>query len=359
MTRSLFVALLLLPSLTAAADRVTVKGAVLEGKVKSVSAKAVVIETIYGKGDLTIATEDVTAIETETPFHVYKADDGKVVGPVIAVTPAAITVAAESGATEVPFDAVQAAPRDAGSDANWFSRRAVESPWYSGFADLSFATFSGDTHTKALLAGFGVMRERGPDRTRFEASYRRATSRDDEDDEGTGDVNEADQQIDANEVRGLLRQERDFTERWFLFGSVEAEHDSIEELAYRLIPKVGTGYKIVNEEDLYVGADVGFAYVYENFQGPEHNDYMALALGAEHRWKLPLLKSLWYSRVDYLPSLTDPAEDYRVRGETGLLVPIIEQLSFKASVIDEYNAQPAEDAVHNSLTTMLGISLIY
>ena len=41
----------LLPSL-AAADRVTVKGTVLEGSVKSLDAKQIVFETIYGKGDL-------------------------------------------------------------------------------------------------------------------------------------------------------------------------------------------------------------------------------------------------------------------------------------------------------------------
>ena len=101
-----------------------------------------------------------SAIETEAPFHVYKADDGTVVGPVVGLTPGAITIAAESGATEVPFEQVQAVPRDAGPEANWLSRRAVESPWYSGHADFSFASFDGTTHTTALLTGFGVERER-------------------------------------------------------------------------------------------------------------------------------------------------------------------------------------------------------
>ena len=75
----------------AAADRVTVKGTVLEGTVKSISAKQVVMTTVYGKGDLAIGTEDVSAIETDAPFHVYKADDGTEVGPVVGVTPAAVT----------------------------------------------------------------------------------------------------------------------------------------------------------------------------------------------------------------------------------------------------------------------------
>jgi hypothetical protein len=159
--RVLFVALLLVPSL-AAADRVTVKGAVLEGTVKSISGKQIVMTTVYGKGELTIPTADVTAIETDAPFHVFRADDGQNVGPIVGITPTAVTIAEQSGSpAEIPFDQVQAAPRDAGEDANWFERRPVESPWWSGNADLSFASFDAATHTTALATGFGVRREQG------------------------------------------------------------------------------------------------------------------------------------------------------------------------------------------------------
>jgi putative salt-induced outer membrane protein YdiY len=357
MIRWLAAALLLAPSV-AAADRVTVKGAVLEGKVKSISAKQIVMETIYGKGDLTIPTEDVSAIETDAPFHVYKADDGVNVGRVVGISPAAVTVAENGGATEIPFEAVQAAPRDAGEGANWFARRPVESPWWSGNVDLSFASFDAATHTTALATGFGVQRERGPNRTRLGASYLRSTTRDDEDDPGTVE-DETDEEITASELRGFLRHEHDFTARVFGFGSIEAEHDSIENLSIRLIPKVGAGYKIVNTETVLFSVDAGFAYVYQRYNGGDTESFTALAFGAESDVKLPFLGAVWHSRADYLPSISDWANDYRLRGETALLVPIFEQLSLKASVIDEYNSQPADDAVSNSISTLLGLSLVY
>jgi putative salt-induced outer membrane protein YdiY len=351
--------LLLVPSL-AAADRVTVKGTVLEGTVKSISAKQVVMTTVYGKGDLTIKTEDVSAIETDAPFHVYKSDDGTEVGPVVGVTPAAITLAKSDGApVEVPFDAVQAAPRDPGPEANWLERRPVESPWWTGNVDFSFASFDAATHTTALATGFGVRRERGPDRTRFNASYLRSTSRDDEDDEDTADVDESDEEVTGDELRGFLRHEHDITARWFGFGSMEAEHDGIEELSIRLIPKLGAGYKIVNTETLLLSVDAGFAYVYQKYFGGDTESFPSLAFGAEKAWKLPWLGASWNTRLDWLPSIGDPLDDYRLRGETGLLIPIVEQLSLKASLVDEYNSQPAEDAVSNSLATLLGLSLVY
>ena len=103
MIRALLVALLLVPSL-AAADRVTVKGAVLEGTVKSISGKQIVMTTVYGKGELTIPTADVSAIETDAPFHVFRSDDGQSVGPVVGITPKAVTLAQEGGPAEIPFE---------------------------------------------------------------------------------------------------------------------------------------------------------------------------------------------------------------------------------------------------------------
>jgi len=357
-TRLLVATLLLVPSL-AAADRVTVKGAVLEGKLKSIASKQIVMETVYGKGDLTIATADVTAIETDAPFHVYKADDSVQVGTVVGITPAAVTLAVAGGApTEIPFDQVQAAPRDAGEGAGWFARRPVESPWWSGNADLSFSTVDATTHTTAVAAGLGARRTRGPDRTQISAAYLRGTRGEDEDDPDT-DRNESINDLTANELRGLLRHEHDFSTRLFGFGSLEAEHDGLEALAIRLIPEAGAGYKIVNNETVLFSADAGVAYVYQKYFGADTESYPAIAFGAESDVKLPFLGAIWHSRADYLPSVISPGNDYRLRGETALLVPIVDHVALKASVVDDYNSQPADDATSNALSTLLGLSLTY
>jgi len=362
--RLLVAILLLVPSL-AAADRVTVKGTVLEGKVKSISSKQIVMETVYGKGDLTIKTDDVGAIETDAPFHVFKSDDGTQVGRVVGITPAAVAlVQADGSPVEIPFDQVQAAPRDAGEGANWFQRRPMTSPWWSGRFDVALSATESTVDSSALALGFAATRERGPSRLKLGGSYLRSTTQDDftrGDDPLTPEDESEDgrEEITASELRGFVRQEYDVTERVFGFASLEAEHDGVEALAYRLIPKLGAGYKLVNTEEAYVAVDAGFAFVYESFYGPSHNSYAAVAFGGEHKWKLPWFNTSWYSRADYLPSITDPLDDYRLRGETGLLVPLMEQLSFRASLIDDYSSLPAEDTSANTLTTLLGLSLTY
>ena len=351
MKRFALLTLVLVPSL-AAADHVTVKGTVLEGKVKSVSAKQVVMETVYGKGDLVIATSDVTAIETDAPFHVYQADDGVAVGPVVGITPAAVTVTEGGAPKDIAFENVQAAPRDAGPDANWFQRRPVESPWWSGHADASYSSTNGTTNTSAMAFGVGLLRERGPSRTKLEASYMRSTS------QAKFETDDS-RHVTVAELRGLARQEYDATAHLFGFGSMEAENDGVERLSYRLIPKLGAGYKLANTETYYLGADAGVSYVYERFHDNSINNYAALALGAEQNWKLPWLGSVWHTRVDYLPAFSDPFDDYRLRGETSLVIPIYEQLALKTSLVDDYNPLPAPDTSRNSLTSLIGLSLIY
>jgi len=361
MRRVCFLALLLTPSL-AAADRVTVKGTVLEGTVKSVSGKEIVMSTVYGKGEIAIKTADVEAIETDAPFHVFHDDrDAESVGRVVGVTPDAVTIAAADGApSQIPFAEVYAAPRDPGPDAGWLARRPVELPYWSGSLDLALSATESTIDATALAAGVSLFRERGPSRLKLGASYLRGTTQDDfaKRDPVTGEKDDG-EEITADELRGFIRQEYDLTARFFALGSFEAEHDGVESLAYRLIPKLGAGYKIVNTEELYVAVDTGPAYVYERFYDDTLNNYLALAFGAESDVKLSFLGASWHSRADYLPSVTNWTDDYRLRGETGLLIPLMEQLSLKASLVDEYNSQPEDDTSANSLTTLLGLALTF
>ncbi len=337
-------------------DRVTVKGTTLEGTVESITSSAVVIETVYGKGEISIPLEDVEAIETEGDFHVFHGDDVDTAGRVVAVSPEAIRIAAAGGENEIPFSEVWRAKGDPGPEASALERLQVELPYWSGNFDLAFAATQATTETTALAIGFGLRRERGPSRLRLETSFQRATTRDAEDDDTTPE-DESDEEKTADELRGFLRQEYDLDTRYFAFGSLEAEHDGIEELQYRIIPKAGLGYVVHESDTARFAVDTGGAFVYERFYDDSSNSYPALAFGAESELKLPFAGATWHSRLDYTPSITDWMDDYQLRGETALLVPMTEGLSFKASVVDLYNSSPADETQSNSLSTLLGLSL--
>lgn len=331
----------------ARADRVTVKGATLEGTVKSITKTELVMETVYGKGDLVIAIEDVESIETEAPFHVMHGDDVRTIGPVVGVSADAIRVA-ETGAApvELAWGEVYSARRDPGPEASLLERAPVELPYWSGNFDLAFAATQATDDTLSLATGFGLRRERGPHRTRTGVTYRLSQQK------MQGQSNDT----TSNELRGTLRQEYDFAPRWFAFGSIDGEYDEIERLSLRTVPRLGVGYKVYESESAWFSVDAGGAYVYERFFGGSTNQYPGLALGAESDWELPIMGASWHNRLDYTPSFEDFLGDYLLRFETALLIPMWEAISFRVSIVNLYDSTPAEGTDENSLSTLIGLS---
>jgi hypothetical protein len=337
----------LLPSL-AAADRVTVKGAVLEGKVKSVDGKNVVMETVYGKGDLTIAVADLEAIETDVPFHLFHGDHVETVGKVVGVSADAIQVEPEGAApVEVATSELWVVRRDKGPEAGLLERAHYRLPFWTARFDLAFAATQATDDTLSLATDLGIQRSRGPNRTRLGARYRLGIEK--EDGESSDKT--------ANEIYGIARQEHDFSQRFYGFASVDGEYDEIESLSFRTVPKIGPGVHLYKSESAWLDAEVGVAYVYERFFGGDTNRYPGAAFGAESDWKLPVLGASWHNRLDYTPSFKDFFGDYLLRFETGLLIPMTEWISFKLSVVDAYDSTPAEDAKKNSLSTLVGLAL--
>jgi putative salt-induced outer membrane protein YdiY len=340
--------LALLAPAAALADRVTVKGVALEGTVESITSSSVVMKTIYGKGSLTIPVRDVEAIETEAAFHVFHGADADTLGRVVGVSKQAIAV--ETGGavpTEVPFEEVYRVRRDPGPDAEWLERAAIGLAYWSGNYDLNFSAALATTDTLALGSGFGLRREKGRSRLRMDARYRLSMQRLD------GESRETTQ----NDVLGQLRQEYDLTPRIFGFGAADAEYDEIEELTIRTAPRLGVGYVVYKSEAARVAVEAGGGYVYQRFFGGDTTQYPTAAFGAESDVELPFAGATWRTRVDYTPSVTDWTDEWLLRGESSLLVPLARQVSFKASILDTYNSSPAEDTDRNSFSTALGLSL--
>ncbi|MGD0950071.1 MAG: DUF481 domain-containing protein [Candidatus Binatia bacterium] len=64
-------------------------------------------------------------------------------------------------------------------------------------------------------------------------------------------------------------------------------------------------------------------------------------------------------RLDYLPAVDNYTKDYLVRTEGGLNAPLIDPISAKFVVRDEYDSRPSAGAKRNSLFLTLGLSLVW
>ena len=87
-------------------------------------------------------------------------------------------------------------------------------------------------------------------------------------------------------------------------------------------------------------------------------DYYAIAFGALAGYYLQYgARFDW--RLDYLPAVDNFTKDYLLRTEGTLLAPLIDPISAKFVVRDEYDSQPSPGAKRNSLFLTLGLSLVW
>jgi len=197
--------------------------------------------------------------------------------------------------------------------------------------------------------GLGARRVKGPSRLTLASTFQY----------GTQEKRGEQQTKLADQLTGTVRQEYDLADRLFAYGNGDAEYNAIQRLSIRGIPQAGLGYKFWRSEDEdstdFVAGTLGGSWVYERFFGGLDRDYFAIAFGLQAELPLPYESKLTGS-VSYLPSVSSFVDDFLVKSEAALLVPLYKQLSFKFSVADTYDNTPAPDTAFNFLTTVVGLS---
>lgn len=329
------------------ADEVTSKGTVLRGKVTGISAKTLTLEPEYGAGSLVIEWEDVEAVSTDGDLQILHGEELELIAPIAGRRGDVLVVGEQEVEIATIFTGVAVGP----DGPSWQDRLRSQWRYWDGYFDLGFTAQRSTTSTRGLTMAFETTRAKGPTRLLLGASYRF----------GTEDRRGAPETTTQNELKGLLRGDYDITERIYGFASVDGEYDEIERLSVRSVPKVGAGYTIFIEDvdekrQNFLRAEGGGGWVYQKYFGGDEDDYFTIALGVLAKYHLPY-DSVFDLRFDYLPAVDDWARNYLLRTTASLTVPLFDPIRFKASVMDEYNNQPATGARPNSLFLTVGLSL--
>jgi hypothetical protein len=283
----------LLVAAVAGAAEVRVKGQLLEGKVVGMTPKGVEFETILGTGAIVIPFADVEELSSDKTFVVLYGDSGEVRGRIVGLDGEQLLVG---------DDPATATPVEVGSifrsfTAEEFDASGIEALrarfryWHAQFG-LSFAATQATNDTTNFAIDFDVDRRKGPNRLIFNSTYRLSTQQTKNEPESTLE----------NAIRGLLRAERDFSERLFVFGSATAEYDEIQSLSFRTVPKGGLGYRFWRTDKAELSGDVGASFVYQRYFGGGENNYAAVSFGGDFRADLPM-GSTFTARGEYLPSV--------------------------------------------------------
>ena len=346
----------LAPAAAIRADEIVVKGEPMSGTVEAVTADGIEVETSYGKGNVLVKYEDITALRTDKPFVVIHGEEARQTGRLFGVRDGdkLLVGADEASAAPVAVGGLFPSYTEEKFNESALLRARANFRYWKAKYDLTFGATDATVNTVTLLTGFEVERRKSPTRLLTTGNWRYGTKDDPDSDPAESKT--------ENELLGGLRGEYDLMERLYSYAAFSAEYDEIEELSLRAVPKGGLGVHIVkvmkNKTDRKHtwDVDVGPAWVYENFFGDEDHAYAAVAFGTDLFVTLPLGMTLT-SRGEYLPNVEDWKNDYLLRGKATLAYPMTEWISLTASVIDDYDNTPAEDVQRNSLTLAAGVSL--
>ena len=336
---------------SAHADTLGVKGDTLRGSVTNLTPAGVVFDPVYGEGVLTVPWADVESIQTEAPVTVLYGDSGEVTGPVLGLD---ANGALLIGADRATAHAVQTSELFGVMDGE-DSLRSRFRHWKASFdAGGSFTDGTDDRVSGSLGLRFAY--DKGPFHWLLEGNARFSEEKDRSgDDAGTpndpsDDIISRDRSVTENVQIFFTRGEYDFVERLFAFTSLRLTRDTVQELALRTEPKAGLGARLVERDCFKLSADLGAAFVDEDFFGGERDNFWALAFGANAEASLPY-GTTWRARVELVPSIVDWEEDFLLRATTELDFPLAGWLSVVLSAEEEYDRTPAQFTHRNRFTS--------
>ncbi len=156
----------------------------------------------------------------------------------------------------------------------------------------------------------------------------------------------------AESVGGFGQYNRLFSDKFYVYGRVDALHDAIADIEYRVSLSPGAGYYFLKNDRFTLSGEFGPGYVFEKL-GSDTRDYLTLRFGERFTWKISDRARLWQS-ADYNPR-TENFGDYVLNAEVGVESDISKHVALQAYVQDSYRSEPAAGRESNDLKVMAGI----
>jgi putative salt-induced outer membrane protein len=169
--------------------------------------------------------------------------------------------------------------------------------------------------------------------------------------------------IESSEsVRSFGQFNRLFTPRAFGYLRLEALHDGIANIDYRLTVSPGAGYYLLKQTNTTLRAEVGPGYIYEQdgsatvngvFKPSHSKSYLTLRLAERFDHKLNARAKIWQS-AEVLPQV-DKFSNYIINAEVGIETSMTKHLSQQTLIQDTYHSEPAPGRQKNDLKLVAGL----
>jgi len=168
-----------------------------------------------------------------------------------------------------------------------------------------------------------------------------------------GSYGENDDVKNIEQVHGFGQYNRLFSDRFFAYARVDALHDAVADVDYRITIGPGAGYYFIKNEKTRLSAEVGPSMVLEK-QGGKEKQYLAARISERFEHKLNDRARVWQS-LEFLPQV-DKLENYIMNAEAGIEADLTKKLSLRTLIQDTYHSKPAVGRKANDIKLISGIN---
>ena len=318
-------AVLVFAAIDARADEIVLKnGDKITGKILDFAGGKLRVETGHS-GVVTVDWGQVATLKTDGPVKV-KLTDGEVVeGKLAWGADGKFTVESLTGVKEVKPDQIK-------------KLNEPPSEWHGGF-NLAARTSDGNTHTTSALLTLDALRESEQDRWSAKATFRYGKTKD---------------VLTERNGYGIGKYEYFISERMYAFGALELMSDRFKDLRMRTTISAGLGYIFFKEEKTDLWADIGPAYIRNDFIDIEEDEgHMALRISAHFRRTLPL--SLELTDDAWITPNLEEGDDWQARNDLAVTAGLGAGWAFKTGIITDYDNDPPDDVRKYDNTYYVGL----
>ena len=307
---------------TLLADELTlISGDRLMGTVQQVNDQYVIIDTAFAKA-LNIKHSMIMTLTTDAPVEVIFKNGESQLGQLSKREDSLFSITTND--KNMSFDATQLASNQTEKLALHDENKIK----YSGNLDIGLSRSSGneddEDYQGMLFAQARTMKNR----------YTLELAK-------TVEKNDGDKTQD--ETFGFLQMDHFINEKWYGFGSVSFEEDFEELLDLRSTYSLGSGYQFFDRDELSMKGEIGFAYVDEDFEGDEDNNYAGGRWAYEYDQKLFSWVGAFHNHEGFFS--LENSDDINVRSSTGFKFPLNNYINAKLQANIDWNKSPAEGAV--------------
>jgi putative salt-induced outer membrane protein YdiY len=156
----------------------------------------------------------------------------------------------------------------------------------------------------------------------------------------------------AGMAHGFAQYNYLFTERFYGLARLDALHDAVANIHYRLSFSPGVGYYFIKNPKTFLAGEVGPGFVTERVHNDFYNrdddqEYMTIRFAERFEHKFSSSVRLWQS-AEFIPQI-DRWRNYIINAEIGIEAALSKKLSLRTYVQDTYDNEPAEGRKKNDI----------